>query len=183
MPDLRPFRSYDEADVINGFFTYDGPMPGKAGTFVKVSVGWSGANQTIIANPGAATYNNALSPRWGLPAKVVPCNGSGDNAIGMLLYDVREVDENGEKLIWNRQKAEGNNWTISGEGCNIATKGLFMYSGVGGIAAAGNSAYLGANGAVNTSGSASNTSVTKVGKFLSPGSLGSDNWVLFKLEL
>lgn len=183
MPELRPFRQSSENEVINGFFTYDGPMPGKAGTFVKVSVGWSGANQAVIANPGAASYNNALSPRWGLPAKVIPCNGSGDNAIGMLLYDVREVDENGEKLIWHRQKAECNNWIISGEGCNIAVRGLFMYSGVEGIAAAGNAAYIGNNGILNTSGSASNTAVTKVGKFLTPSALKSDNFVLFKLEL
>lgn len=183
MPNLGPFRQYNEEDVINGFYTYDGALPAKPGTFVKISVGWSGANQAVISNPGSATYNNALSPRWGVPAKVVPVNGSGDNAIGMLLYEVRETDENGEKLIWHRKKAENNNWTISGEGCTIVTKGIFSYSGVGGIAAAGNNAYLGANGNVNTSGAVGNDNVTKVGKFLGGSTLQSDNYVLFKLEL
>ena len=85
MPNLGPYRQYSEEDVINGFFTYDGALPAKPGTFVKVSVGFSGAFPTVISNPGAASYNNALSPRWGVPSKVVPCNGSGDTAIGMLL--------------------------------------------------------------------------------------------------
>lgn len=183
MPHIKPFRQVDENDVINGFFTFDGAVPAGPGTFVKVNVGFSGDWPAVINNPGAATYGNSYSPRWGVPSKVVPSNGSGDNVIGMLLYEVRETDENGEKLTWNRKKAESNNWVISGEGCSIVTKGLFLYSGLQGIAAAGNIAYLGTAGQLNTSGSLDNHNVTKVGKFLGPSSTKSDNWVLFKLEL
>jgi hypothetical protein len=98
----------------------------------------------------------------------------------MLLYSVRETDENGEKLIYNPRKAIENNWVISGCGVNIVTKGVFLYSGVGGTVTVGANAYLNSNAEISVTGDSASTA-TKVGKFLGPKD--SNGVVLFKLEL
>ena len=52
-----------------------------------------------------------------------------DVPLGMLLYDVREDDENGEKLIFNPRKAAENDYVISGQAVPILTRGIVLYSG------------------------------------------------------
>jgi hypothetical protein len=188
MPALKPYRSYDETTVVNGVFKYDGAVPAYAGTFVKPgATTYSGAsNLSLLASVGQA-YSNSLSPRWLVTPTVVPCNNSGDRAIGMLLYDVRETDENGEKLVFNPRKAEENNWVISGNAAVLATEGIFLYSGVNGGAVVtadpvpGAPAFLGNDGGVNTTGSNDRTQITKVGQFLS--NKDAQGWVLFKLDI
>lgn len=180
MPTIKPYRQVDENDVINGFFSYSGTVPVYAGTFVKIVSGFDAAQHTSIVGTAGFEPDNAVSPRFGLPAQVGICDGTGDATIGILQYDVREVDENGNKLLYNPRKAIANNWLISGQGVNIATKGLFMYSGVGGTVVPGASAYLSTDGGISVSGSASSTA-TKVGKFLGPKD--ANGFVLFKLEL
>jgi hypothetical protein len=179
---IKPFRQYSENDVINGLWKFDGATPALAGTFVKAGSGWHADQHSAILGAAGNSYGNTVSPRWGLPATVVPTAASGDAAIGMLLYDVRETDENGEKLLFHPRKAEENNWTISGYASSIVTRGVFLYSGVkGATPTAGTDAYLDSTNALNTSGSKTNLNVTRMGKFLSGPS--TDNFVLFKLEL
>lgn len=180
MPVIRPYRQVDENDCINGFFAYSGAVPVTAGTFVKIVSGYAADIHSAIVGDAGFVPTNAVSPRWGVPAKVTAVNSSGDAAVGMLLYDVREVDENGEKLVYNPRKAIENNWVISGCGVNIATKGLFMFSGVYGTPTAGAAAYLANDGNITTTGG-STTTATRVGKFLGP--VDSNGFVLFKLEL
>ena len=191
MPSIKPFRQVDENDAINGFFGWLDVTPTLAGTFVKINSGWFADQYSSLLNnfadniPGGAGAMD--SERWGVPAKVVKCAATGDKAIGILTYDVRETDENGEKLISHPRKADENNWIISGRAVNIATKGLFIYSGVNGGnlpvvgVTVGANAFLGTDGGINTSGSTTNADVTKVGKFL--GVPDANGWVLFKLEL
>lgn len=181
MPALKPYKQYSEENVLAGFFRFSGTHPVAAGTFVKVNSGWAAENHSSFLGDVGAGYNNEVSQRWGVPASVAACNASGDVTIGMLLQDVRETDENGEKLIYKRQKAIENGWIISGEGVNIVSKGYFLYSGVAGTPAPGAAAFLGTDGAINSSGSVANLAVTRVGTFLSPKD--SSNWVLLKLDV
>ena len=125
---LRPYRDYDEKDVIN-VFTYSGTLPVTAGTLVKIQRGFISTDEPLemIGAPGAA-YNNTVSQRYGAYAKVTAC-GAGGTPIGMLLMDVRDTDENGEKLLYNPRKAAEMGCVISGQAVPIVTRGTFLYSG------------------------------------------------------
>lgn len=127
---LKPFQ-YQETDVLN-LFSYSGSIPVYAGTCVKAQNG-SGWNTTIsdasILYPvGNAIYQNATSYRWGTQACVTNA-GTGDTVLGMLLYDVREVDENGIPLKQYPQKAAENNWILSGQTVPILIRGFVFISG------------------------------------------------------
>lgn len=190
MPTLRPFRDYDEKDVIN-LYTYSGAVVDATyqvlatkGTLVKVvGDGFRIDNEPIemLGNYGAFNVNNFVSQRYGVTSKVTTCGTpSTDNPIGMLLFDVRELDENQLPLKYNPRKAAEMEVVISGQAVPIVTRGVFLYSGVnvsGGVAVtAGGKAYLGVNGEIATSGT------TVVGKFLgqtgaytASGMNGTDN--------
>jgi hypothetical protein len=187
MPNLKPLRDYNENDVLNGFYTLSGSVPTSKGTFVKIFSGWSTeAELAEIGNAGAA-YTNVVSQRVGLASSVCPCAGSGDNAIGLLLYDVRELDENGLPLKWDASKQARMQCTLSGQSTVILREGLVLYSGVNGGntpvvgVTPGAPAYLGTDGGINTSGSLTNANVTKVGKFL--GIPDAKGWVLLDVQL
>jgi hypothetical protein len=186
MPNLRPLRDYSEHDVLNGFYAFSGSIPATKGTFVKIASGWSSdAELSELGNAGAA-YNNVVSQRVGLSTTVGPCNGSGDSAIGCLLYDVRETDENGILLKWDAAKQARMQCVLSGQSTVILRKGLVHYSGVVGAVTAGGAAYLGMDGNVNgtVSGTATLASigtVTRVGTFL--GLTNAQGWVLLDIDL
>jgi hypothetical protein len=173
MPNLRPFRDYDEHDVVN-LFSYSGTLPVNKGTIVKiVGSGWKNTDEIeLLGSPGNA-FGNTVAERYGVAAKVADA-GSGDAALGILLYDVKETDENGEKLIFNPRKAAEMNVAISGQAVPIATRGTFLYSGVVGTPAAGGTAYW--NGT-----EISSAGGTTIGTFL--GAKDTDNNVLVRINL
>ena len=182
---LKPFRQVDENDCIHGFFTFGSGVPATAGLLVKVNSGWlSDQHSAMLGAPGAA-YGNTVSQRWGAPATVVPVGTSGDTVLGMLLYEVRETDENGEKLIYKPSKAYSNNWIISGQGVNIVTHGLFLYSGLkNATVTAGAPLYAEFDGGICTSGSptaVSPSTATRVGTALGPKD--GNGYVLIKLDI
>lgn len=182
MPTLRPFRDYDEKDVIN-LYTYTGPVIDATyqvlatkGTFVKVSGRGFCIDQEpieMLGNMGAFNVNNFVAQRYGVTSKVTVAN-DGDNPVGMLLFDVREWDENQLPLKYNPRKAAEMEAAISGTAVPIVTRGTFLYSGVvvsGGVAVtAGAKAYLGNGGTIATSGS------TVIGKFLGTTGAYSSGW-------
>lgn len=174
---LAPFRQYAEEDVIN-LFAYEGTVPCTAGTVVKSDTsGWlpSLSDNNLTWNMAASNFGNVVSPRWGVNAK---CNvaGTGASVLGVLLYDVRETDENSIPLIQNPQKAYENNWTISGQVSPILTKGFVLISGNWGGAlgtpAAGDVAYPTGNGEITTSSLRQGTS-SVVGKFYGSADLSA----------
>jgi len=173
MPNLRPFRDYDEHDVVN-LFSYSGTLPVNKGTIVKiVGSGWKNTDEIeLLGSPGNA-FGNTVAERYGVAAKVADA-GSGDAALGILLYDVKETDENGEKLIFNPRKAAEMNVAISGQAVPIATRGTFLYSGAVGTPAAGGTAYW--NGT-----EISSAGGTTIGTFL--GAKDTDNNVLVRINL
>ena len=154
--DLRPFRQYNEYDVLNLFSLEaraDESLPVNKGTLVAVvpTAGWEATDEltqeTIHAN--AATYNNTVSPRFAVQAKVHVHTGlSTDKVLGLLLHDVRDTDENGELLIYNPRKAAEMQASVSGQVVPILRQGLILYDGFVGTAAAGANVVLSTNGSM-----------------------------------
>lgn len=148
---LRPFRDVDQHEVINLFAL--STQTGVKGQFVKISTGWTNDDQLSLNNPAGATFNNTVSPRWANPARVTVCGSTGDGpAIGMLLYDVLETDENGEKLLFHPDKAARLQAVPSGKTVPILTRGIIMYSGVAGNPTGGNTLYVNDNGTLTCTG-------------------------------
>ncbi len=190
MPTLRPLRDISQHFVTNGFYTFNlsGAYPASKGLFVKILSGWNSEQQLNELGDVGAHYNNTVSQRYGLFPQVATCVGSGDNAIGCLLYDVRETDENGERLVFKPTKQTQMQAVLSGQAVPILQKGTVLYSGINGggrnpvFVTAGAPAFLGIDGGVNTSGSMGNLgSVTRVGTFM--GSTDANGWVLLKIDL
>jgi hypothetical protein len=174
MPNLRPFRDYDEHDVVN-LFSYSGTLPVNKGTIVKiVGNGWKNTDEIeLLGSPGNA-FGNTVAERYGVAAKVGTA-ASGEAGLGVLLYDVKETDENGEKLIFNPRKAAEMNVAVSGQAVPVATRGTFLYSGVAGSPTAGGTAYW------NGSEISSVTGASSIGTFL--GAKDSDGNVLVRINL
>ena len=135
--DLRPFRDYNEHDVINLFALSEGAgVDVTKGHLVKINTtlkGWLNASGEANTHPdllGAvgASYQNTVSERYGVTPRVDICT-SGGTALGMMLYDVKENDENGEKLIFNPRKAAEMEVALSGQAVPILTRGIVLYSG------------------------------------------------------
>lgn len=181
MPNLRPFRDYDEHDVIN-LFRYSGSDNVNKGTFVKIVTGWT--NDEIHSyDPFAQQYPNVVSMRYGVrPA--VTATATGDVAIGMTLYDVREVDENGEKLVYKPEKAAQMQVAVSGQAVPVVTRGVFLYSGVHGVVTPGANLFATTNGEltvqVTGAGATALPQANKVGIALGPKN--ASNYVLIKIN-
>lgn len=176
MPTLKPFRDYDEHEVIN-LFGYSGSYPTNRGTFVKVAVGWN--NDLEIRTMGAfggASYPHTISDRYGVPAWVTACS-SGDASIGVTLYDAKEVDENGELLKYNQSKADALRAVISGQAMPVLKRGMILYSGVYGSPVGGTTLYTWNNGELSTTGASTHA----VGKALGPKD--SKGYVLINVDL
>ena len=174
---LRPFRDYSEHEVLN-FFAYSGAAENSSviqtkGAAVKLSAeGFtvgptsSSANQPIdLLGDVGATFPLSQSQRFGVRPKVTLAT-SGD-VLGLTLLDVRELDENGEKLIFNPRKAAEMNVVISGQAVPVLTRGTILYSGSA-ISNATAGQYAVVSG---TAGELANTSTLRlnevaVGKFL-----------------
>ena len=187
---LRPFRDYDEHDVLNLFaFGDDAVSLGTtdvvyAGSVVKIKTGWKNDDETqdMIGNVGAG-YDNTVSQRWGVTAEVEYCNGGSETPLGITIFDVREYDENQEALKFNPRKQDELQAVLTGQAVPVATKGTFLFAtgawvADGAAVAAGDSIYASGNGQVTPTLASVNT---KVGKAL--GGPDSDGAVLVKLEL
>jgi hypothetical protein len=162
MPNIRPFRDYDEHEVIN-LFGFSGTYPTTKGTFVKLAVGWNADQELRMMGPVGASYPHAVSERYGVSAWVTT-TASGDAPVGMLLRDCREVDENGEQLKFHPSKADAIGAVISGQAVPILKRGMVLYSGIQGTVAAGTSLYTWTDGTLSTTGAATHF----VGKALGP---------------
>lgn len=183
---IKPLRDLSEHDVFNGFYAWGESIPQNKGVLVKINSGWSPETElSELGSPGAS-YNNVVSQRIGLSTNVIKCSASGDLPVGILLYDVKEIDENDIPLRFDTAKQARMQCTLSGQSVVIAQRGKFLYSGVNGGAVpavgvtAGANAYLADDGGITTTGAAPATN-TKVGKFL--GVPSADGWVLVDIQL
>ena len=132
---LKPFRDYDEHEVVNLFAFADSAQAlgttdvVYAGSCVKVKEGWTNTDETQFLGNVGAGYNNTVSQRYGVNATVEYTDGGADEAaLGITLYDVREYDENGEALKFNPRKQAELQASLSGQAVPICTRGLFLMS-------------------------------------------------------
>jgi hypothetical protein len=120
-----------------------------AGTVVKVKNTTNGLNADFAHGQAGDNYlnvqGNAYSPEIVNPLKVQKA-GDGDVALGITLRDVRETDENGEKLLYYKQKLLELYGVLPGEAVPVLTKGIITVaaSGVAGTPTPGDKVYLGA---------------------------------------
>ena len=183
---LRPFRDVSEHEIVNlfamsGFVGLTGYFP--KGTFVKVVSGVA-PNQSLVDGGPVGGFNppRAFSRRYAVPSQVAPCTASGDIAIGVTLFDVREVDENNVPLLFNKAKQAQLQAVLSGEAVPFATRGLFLWSGLGvATLTPGQPVYLGANSAVTGVPAGITPTATKIGQCF--GVDYTNNWALLKLHL
>lgn len=177
MPNLKPFREYSEHDVIN-LFAYSGASNSiNKGTFVRLESGWVSDVEIAYGENVGATYGNTVSMRYGVRPKVT-ASVSGDTPLGMMLYDVRETDENGERLILNPAKQAAMGVVLSGQAVPIVTRGIFLYSGIVGDPIKGSNLYASAAGGLQT---AAQASTPVVAKALGPKDV--EGYTLIKINL
>jgi len=141
MVNLRPFRDYDEKDVLN-LFALDTAVLDTAitswdtrvhaGSLVKHSTsGWHYDDEIfdIVSGQSAAgdlSVQNVTSDRWGVTAKVELCETGGDAVVGMMLNHVALHDENGEQLKYNPRKASELEAVLPWQAVPIVRRGLFL---------------------------------------------------------
>ena len=145
MANLRPFRDYDEKDVINMFAldtaaaiadggfanlltSYDGRVT--KGTLVGWKAGDAGWHSDVepvdlMEAAGGLDPQNVTSQRYGALNKVRVVDAA-EEVLGMLLNDVAVVDENGEQLKFNPRKASELEAVIPGQAVPVVTRGIFL---------------------------------------------------------
>ncbi len=183
---LLPFRQIHENDVVN-LFAFDDSSATR-GLIVKLdgsngTSGWLPGDDFGTSAVSSTTYNNTVTDRYSVNARVDTCT-SGDTAFGMLMYDVAETDENGEKLIYHPLKAHEMQVSVSGQAVPILTKGIVLVNMPDAdrntvALAAGVEAYAGDAGAIIAHSSAP-VGLLRIGTFLGPQD--ANNNVLVKLD-
>lgn len=167
---LKPFRSYNEHDVVNLFGYHAGDsLP--AGTVVKVSEGVKLDNKGPVDSMSDALglqVGNTISMRYGTRAKIVPANGT-ETALGITLMPVAELDENGEKLVFNPRKAAEKGVVIKGQAVPVLTRGV-VHITLNGTGVAGGPVKQDANGELTANAGATGNTV---GQLLSDVTDGS----------
>ena len=192
MPNLLPYRDYNEHDVIN---LYTCVTVANKGILVKPITSPKDNNGTDNSNAGplkltsdgvGERFQNTISDLFEIVGEVSPVVNYTDlpGPIGILLHDVRDLDENGEKLIHNpRKMAEKNIVLPKVQAAPILTKGIilindidtFSKTGGGGLPSIGAAAYVGDNGRIGTDG------MIVLGKFLSK--IDQNGYCLVKLNI
>lgn len=151
---LLPYRTVNQYDVINEYAL--NIASGEAGTFVKVVAGDLSKDPVEFVNSSyfVNSMGNATSQYPEVTRKVGVAAGTGDAGLvlGMLLKDVRNTDENGEKLHFYPQKKAELQCVLSGESVPVLTRGIVdvNFRGLAGgvVPAVGTAAVLSTNGTV-----------------------------------
>lgn len=152
MATLRPFRQVNEHDIINlfGYSIADVSTATIAsqGAVVKIESGWKATDDLVIDSDIGASFGNVTSPRFNSAATVTLC-GQTDTPLGLLLMDVKNLDENGQALKFDPRKAAEIGAVIPGQTVPVATKGVFLLSGVNGTTAAGSKLHTSGSGGIS----------------------------------
>ena len=136
---ILPFRQYSDHDVVNLYRVADGMVldsttgagSGDAGTFVKVSAGDFSADPVSYATDsylGKTDYPFVGRNQYPKVSLQIEPTTSGDIPLGITLLQTAKNDENGEKLLYNPQKATELQAALPGEAVPVATKGIFTIS-------------------------------------------------------
>src|SRR5210317_865677 len=148
---ILPYRDYSEHDVVNLFaldvtgktlssFVSNGTGDFDAGVVVSVSAGAlpGEVSELRATTPDnlrdylGASFSGAHIGFNGYPANtgmtVAPANGSG-RALGITLRETLAFDENGEKLLYYKQKLDEAQAVLPGQTVPVLTRGLVLLSG------------------------------------------------------
>lgn len=182
---LLPFRQYNEHFVINLFsldltganladFKHDSASTGAhdAGALVKVSTAGSDIGAGYSADGKGSTILNDYMGKTDYPHVARNVNpeafakfevaGGADTILGVTLNQTLAFDENGEKMLYYRQKLLEHQGVLPGEVVPVLTKGIITVSSsaviAGALPTAGAAVYAAAggkfrgddNGGVNT---------------------------------
>lgn len=145
---LKPLRDYSEHDVVN-FFSLN-ELTGAKGSIVKiVGNGFiSDSNKGIASDLASIASNDAYSPRYEVTAKVGFAGASEvQKPFGMMLYDVKEVNQFGYPLLYDKQRKLEAQAVVSGDAVPIVRKGIFLVKPDSGTPAAGSGIAPAAGGA------------------------------------
>jgi hypothetical protein len=129
---LLPYRNPDEKAIINMYALDD--VTGAAGSVVKIkaanlSEGPVDYTTRGDANSWTSSFGHATSKYPTATSTVTKVEGTGEaGVLGILLRDVRNLDENGENLLYYPQKRDELQCVMSGQVNPIATKGEFLYN-------------------------------------------------------
>lgn len=133
-----PFRQYDENDVVNIFSLGTGYINnaltdtgyGDAGVFVAIENGNMNLGPVVYDSTFDSYLGKTNYPHVGVnqyprvPITIKPAT-SGDGLLGLTLRQTAKYDENGEKLLYYRQKAVEQMCMLPGEAVPVATRGIF----------------------------------------------------------
>ena len=148
MANLRPFRDYDEKDVIN-LFAMNLATGTNADGAISLGTDWSGrlSHGHVVAldngwnkglelhemmedaGAGSAGLSNVTTQRYGVTAKIKSAGGDLI-PLGLTLHHVAAYDENGELLKFNPRKATELEACIDGQAVPVVTRGSFLVNGV-----------------------------------------------------
>lgn len=156
---ILPFRQYDENDVIN-LYSLDETIPADpsadgvnaAGVVVKITAGVMGdgvislEDNTYLGKKYSAPVGQNKYPSN--PLKVKAADNTSDSALGITLRQTLSHDENGEKLLYYRLKADELQAVLPGETVPVLTKGVVTLSAdaVSGVLVAGDKLQVAAAG-------------------------------------
>ena len=183
---ILPFRQYSEEDVVNLYRLKDGGElaattdsgTGDAGVFVKVSNGDFNADPVAYSSDsylGKTDYpfvGRARYPKVGLQMEAAT---TGSAVLGISLLQTAKADENGEKLLYNPQKAAELQAVLPGQAVPVATKGVFTVaaSAVDGTLTPGTKFQISANAGKITG--AAVDGALAIGTVIGTGSRASQN--------
>jgi len=138
MKRLLPYRSYVEEDVLPMYALIDAQANEKTtdtgfgddGVFVKVSAG--DLNEDVIysnnAYLGKTDYPHTHDAMYASNPLKVEAAASGEAPIGVTLYETAKYDENGESLLYNKEKRDRVHCVIPGQSTPILTRGVITVS-------------------------------------------------------
>jgi len=183
---ILPFRQYSEEDVVNLYRLKDGGElaattdsgTGDADVFVKVSNGDFNADPVAYSSDsylGKTDYpfvGRAQYPKVGLQMEAAT---TGSAVLGISLLQTAKADENGEKLLYNPQKAAELQAVLPGQAVPVATKGVFTVaaSAVDGTLTPGTKFQISANAGKITG--AAVDGALAIGTVIGTGSRASQN--------
>jgi hypothetical protein len=141
---LKPFRSYDEHDVINLYSLAE--SSGNAGDLVQFQSWNPSDSDGYDINQNLSPFAGMSIPRYVGNAKVriAPAGGDAGIVAGALLYDVRNTDALGRPLIYDAQRWNELQVVYSGQVVPICKRGILIVSGFSGTAAPGSGIGVGA---------------------------------------
>ena len=176
-PNLKPFRQYNSNDVINLFAHVSGSV--NAGTFVIPTVADPDAvPQGFASTSLEGTPARAYSARPSNPWKVRTAT-SGELPIGVMLNDVRETNNYGERYIYRQDELGALDVVLSGNSVPILTRGIVELNGFSGSPGPNSGAVM--HNTVEGKLQVSTSTTNRIGRFLT--SSGADGYALFKIEL